>query len=204
MSDYAPIPLDRLIGTVLGIVAGEVVEVKDRTFTLRVTNTLAGGAPLIAGRSPSVSPQPIRRRRAHPLPTWTIVPSIPFPGREAGSSRLENPRPWRRRRNANRRRFRVLPGSHRRPASFVSYRVHGVDRKMQRVEAKTFCDAIAGYRNVLPMEAGKRRADPAGQAVRPGRAGPVRGCIGHSSISRPAHPHTIETVTRKLRNSEDR
>jgi hypothetical protein len=173
MVDYATIPLDRLIGTAQLIVAGEVVTVKERTVTLRVANTLAGNAP----SSPIEVNQYIPSRfegapRSAPYRSgqsfllflvadtkqggmaWTILGA----GGE-GEMPLEDAFVYFHGRTVN-----GLP--------FASYRVHGAERKIQRVDAKTFYDAISGYRVCFRWKPGSSE-----------RTQPVRRC-GQDALDR--------------------
>ena len=164
MADYATIPLDRLIGISQLIVAGDVVAVKDGTFTLRVTSTLAGNA-----HSP------------------TIEVSQFIPSRFEGGSRLA---PYRSGQSfllflvtdpkQPQKAWRILGAGgegempmedgfvyfHARNVEglpFASYRVHGSERKVQRADAKAFCNAIKGYRACFQWKPGSdERTQPTG------------------------------------------
>ncbi|HEX5708802.1 MAG TPA: hypothetical protein VFX96_16000 [Pyrinomonadaceae bacterium] len=145
MSDYAPIPLDRLIGTSQLIVTGEVSAVKESTFTLRVERTLAGesAAPEI-----EVSVPVYFEEGPRPAPYKAGQSLLLFLVRDDGQSR----KGWRVMGAGGEGEmplqdgFVYFHGSNLEGLPFGTHRVHDAERRIQRFEAEPFLDAVKGYR----------------------------------------------------------
>lgn len=163
MSDYEPVPLDRLIGIAQLIVAGEVSNVKDQTFTLRPTLTLAGEAPSAEIEVVKFIPN---RFEGAPRPG-------PYkPGQSFLWFLIKDPKDQLQ----NRWKILGIGGEGEMPLQdgfvyfhgrnvagipFGSYRVHEVERNIQRYEAAQLFDAVKGYRSCFVWKAGKtERPEP--------------------------------------------
>jgi hypothetical protein len=161
MADYATIPLDRLIGTAQLIVAGEVTALRERTVTLRVASTLAGDAP--SGTIEVIQYVPSKFEGA--------PRSSPY---RAGQSFLlflvrdekQSDSAWRILGAGGEGEmpldegFVYFHGRHVEGLAASTYRVHGSERKIQRTDAKTFCDAVEGYRECFRWKPGSTESTP--------------------------------------------
>ncbi len=147
IKDYAPIPLDRLIGTAELIVTGEVLTVKDGTFTARIKNTLVGEA------SPEAEIQ-----QYIPSPFEGAPRPSPY---QAGQTFL-----WflmTDEKNQRQKAWRIMgaggegempiedgfvyfPSRHVEGLTSESHRVQGAQRSIQRFDAEAFFDAVKKYR----------------------------------------------------------
>lgn len=193
MTDYEPIPLDRLIGMAQLIVAGEVSKVKDKTFTLRPTLTLAGPTPdgeieitkFIPDRfegKPRAAPYKegqsfllfLTKDEKRPQEPWTILGV-------AGEGEM----PYQD-------GFVYFPGRNVEGIPFQSYRVHEAERNIQRVEAPLFIDAIKRYRSCFAWKPGKSE-----------RLEPSKTCddavVQQYASSSPIHQYLARLTARRIR-----
>ncbi len=156
MSDYEPIPLDRLIGMAQLIVVGEVSLVKDSSFTLRPTLILAGTSPQGEIEISKFIPNRFEGKpRAVPykegqsfllfLTKNEKLPEAPWTVLGAGG---EGEMP-------NQDGFIYLPGRNVEGLPFQTHRVHDAERNIQRVESAPFIDAVKRYRSCFVWKPGK-------------------------------------------------
>lgn len=164
MADYEPIPLDRLIGTAQLIVLGEVTKVSNHTFSLRVSQQLAGATaaneieirqyiPSKFEGSPRPAPYAIGQSfllfltPGKPSPTdsaWTIMGI----GGE-GEMPIEGD-------------FIYFHGRNVEGLPFESHQVHKAQRSIQRFVSQEFFDAVKKYRFCFEWKPGKEgRPEPA-------------------------------------------
>lgn len=162
-SDHEPIPLDRLIGMAQLIVVGEVFEVRDTTYKLHVKLQLVGDASseievlqFIPDRFEGAPrPAPYRTGQAFLLflikdekhqmqKYWKILGA----GGE-GEMPVQDG-------------FVYFHGRNVEGIPFKSYRIHGVERNIQRLEAQVFFDAVKKHRSCFEWKPGKGdRLEPA-------------------------------------------
>ena len=153
MSDYALIPLDRMIGTAEIIVAGEVVSVNDATFTARVDSAVVGDVSL---KQLEIAQYIPNRFEGTPRPApyavgqtflWFLVKDeklgpnvwrIMGVGGEGEMPIAEN--------------FVYFPARHIDGLKAESYRVHGALRTTERFELPAFLDAVKNYRKCFKWE----------------------------------------------------
>jgi hypothetical protein len=193
MSDYEPIPLDRVIGMAQLIVVGEVSKVKEGSFTLRPTQTLAGAAS--AGEIEVLQFTPNRFEgapRTAPYKTGQtfllfLIHDEKHPTEGAwrilgiggeGEMPVEDG-------------FVYFHGRNVEGLPFGSYTVHGAVRKIQRFDAQKFFDAVKGYRLCFAWKPDKEN-----------RLEPTRLC-DETSLERYAsasdiHRHLARLTSRRL------
>jgi len=152
MSDYALIPLDRMIGTAEFIVVGEVVSMSDTTLRARVDSAVVGdfSGPLeIAQYIPSRfegTPRPapyatgqrflwflVKDEKLRPN-VWRIMGA----GGEGEMPIDDN--------------FVYFPARHIEGLKAEAYRVHGAQRTTERFELPAFLDAVKNYRKCVKWE----------------------------------------------------
>ena len=163
-ADFAPIPLDRLIGTSTAIVLGDVATVKDGTFTLRVTQTLAGrvGSEIeIRQYIPSRfegTPRPAPYKAGQSFLLFLVSDGANASGAwkilgAGGEGEMPVDRGFAYFHGRN------VPGF---PSG--TYRVHDAERNIQRVELPSLLDAVKGYRACFEWKPGSgEQTPPAGR-----------------------------------------
>lgn len=190
MSDFAPIPLDRLIGTATLIVLGDVAATKKDSFRLRVTETLAGRAspeievrPYIPSRFEGTPrPAPYRQgqsfllflveEESHPQGPWKILGS----GGE-GEMPVEEG-------------FVYFHGRNVEGLPFGRYRVHEADRNIQRFDARAFVDAVERYRECFEWKPGSsERSRPASRCD--------QATLDELARTSPIHRHLVQLTARR-------
>jgi hypothetical protein len=158
-ADFAPIPLDRLIGTAAVIVVGDVAAVKDGTFTLRVTESLAGRAPAeIAVRQfvpdrfeGTPRPAPYKAGQSFLLFLSGDVTAASGGLRILGAGG-EGEMPIDR-------GFVYFPGRTVSGLPAGAHTVHEAPRTIQRFELPAVIDAIKGYRACFEWKPGSGEQD---------------------------------------------
>lgn len=152
MSDYALIPLGRMIGTAQLIVAGEVVQIGDGTVTARVDQTLAGTSPgstvTIRQYIPSKfdgTPRPAPYAAGQSF-VWFLTKYEPSGGWKIMGAGGEGEMPVEN--GFVHFMTPVLEG-----IAAQSFRVHGASRTLRRIEAAPFFDAVKRYRSCFEWRA---------------------------------------------------
>ena len=195
MSDYATVPLDRLIGTAELIVKGEVSAVKDSVFTIRNSTVLAGSPT-----SPEIeihqyipsrfegTPRPVAYKAGQTF-LWFLMKDEKDSGQK----------PWRIMGAAGEGEmpiedgFIYFPARHVEGLASESHRVQGVQRNIERFAAEEFLDAVKKYRACFEWKAAKV-----------GRARPTRICdqanLEQFSRTSTIHKYLTEITLNRIKN----
>jgi hypothetical protein len=157
MSDYALIPLDRMIGTAETLVVGEVASVSDATFRANVKEVVAGDfsskqleiAQYIPSRFEG-KPRAVSYATGQTF-LWFLVKD----------EKLQRPNVWRIMGAGGEGEMPIDDGFVYFPARHIDglkaepYRVHGAERTTERFELPAFIDAVKNYRKCFKWEPAK-------------------------------------------------
>lgn len=157
MSDYALIPLDRMIGTAEMIATGEVIAVSDATFTARVSSMLIGDAASTQLEIAQYVPSRFEGT-ARPAPYATGQVFLWFLVKD---EKLKRPDVWRIMGAGGEGELPIdtdsvyLPARHIEGLKAEPHRVHGVERTTERFELPALLDAVKNYRRCFKWEPAK-------------------------------------------------